>query len=259
MIEALERGWRVLATGLAFALFGLGGLLIWLLYLPLLQLLIRDERNRRRHARSVIQHCFWLFIEFMQVVGILRYRVAGEHKLQRTGLLIVANHPTLIDVVFLISLVRNADCVVKSSLATNPFTRGALRATGYTSNDSGVELVEACIASLRAGNNLIIFPEGTRSVEGHAMRLKRGAANIAVRGRCNLTPVEICCRPLSLTKGLPWWRVPPRRMQFTIEVRDDIAVEPFIVSAGGEALAARRLTDYLRTCFSPEQVHHAGA
>jgi 1-acyl-sn-glycerol-3-phosphate acyltransferase len=259
MIDALERGWRVFATGLAFTLFGVGGLLIWLLYLPLLHLLIRDEGSRRRHSRDVIQACFWLFIEFMRVVGILRYRVEGAHKLQRAGLLIIANHPTLIDVVFLISLVHNADCVVKSSLATNPFTRGALRATGYTSNDSGVQLVDACIASLRSGSNLIIFPEGTRSVAGHDMRLKRGAANIAVRGRCNLTPVEICCRPLSLTKGLPWWRVPPRRMQFTIEVRDDIAVEPFIESAGGEALAARRLTDYLRTYFSPETIHHAGA
>jgi hypothetical protein len=42
--------------------------------------------------------------------------------------MIIANHPSLIDVVFLIGLVRQANCVVKQSLWENPFTRGPVRA-----------------------------------------------------------------------------------------------------------------------------------
>ncbi|MFC4160456.1 lysophospholipid acyltransferase family protein [Chitinimonas lacunae] len=261
MLERLDRYWRVIATAIAFSTFGLGGLLLRLVYFPLLQWLVRQPARRATLSRRAVHRAFRLFIELMRVLGILRYRIEGVERLQRPGLLILANHPTLIDVVFLISLVSNADCVVKASLARNPFTRGPVRATGYICNDSGVGLVEDCIASVRAGSNLIIFPEGTRSVPGQPLRLQRGAANIAVRGQLPITPVRIRCEPPSLTKGLPWWQVPPRRMQFTIVVEDDIAIEPFLDRPDGEALAARELTRYLTDYFSPstETTTHADA
>ncbi|QSQ16365.1 lysophospholipid acyltransferase family protein [Myxococcus landrumensis] len=259
MLERLDYVWRVLATGFCFATFGLGGLALRLLYFPLLSLFVRHKPRRTRLARLAVHYSFRFFIELMRVSGVLRYRVEGVEKLSRSGLLILANHPTLIDVVFLISLVPNADCVVKASLANNPFTRGPVEATGYLCNDSGPELVKACIASVKAGNNLIIFPEGTRTPVSGPMKLQRGAANIAVRGPCDITPVTIECKPLSLTKGLPWWRVPPSKMNFTIVVRDDIAVTPMVEEAQGEALAARHLTERLHTYFSTETQRHAGA
>jgi len=260
MLEKLDRAWRVLATALAFSAFGIGGLLLRLIYFPLLNLLINEQSRRAKLARFTIHRAFKLFIELMRVLGILRYQVRGLDKLQRPGLLILANHPTLIDVVFLISLVPNADCVVKASLARNPFTSGPVRATRYICNDSGAGLVEDCIASVKSGNCLIIFPEGTRTAVDGPMKLQRGAANIAIRGACNITPVTIRCVPLSLTKGLPWWKVPPRRMQFTLEVQDDIAVAPFMEHAAGEIpLAVRQLTDYLHDYFSTEKPANAGA
>lgn len=260
MIAVLDRGWRVIATGIAFSTFGLGGLLLRLVYFPLLDLFVRDAAHKSRLARAMVQRSFAVFIEWMRVLGILRYRIVGAEKLQRDGLLILANHPTLIDVVFLISLVANADCVVKARLARNPFTRGPVRATNYICNDSGAGLIEDCIRSIRAGSNLVIFPEGTRTPLDGSMHLQRGAANIAVRGGIDLTPVLIDCTPRSLTKNLPWWRVPRSRMQFRIEVRDDIAVQPFLDAAHGEpALAARHLTEHLKSYFEVERPAHAGA
>ncbi|MCE9667106.1 1-acyl-sn-glycerol-3-phosphate acyltransferase [Myxococcus stipitatus] len=259
MFEPLDRAWRVVATGISFATFGLGGLGLRLLFFPLLSLFVRERARRTRLARLAVHHSFRFFIEWMRVLGVLRYRIEGVEKLSRPGLLILANHPTLIDVVFLISLVPNADCVVKASLATNPFTRGPIEATGYLCNDSGPGLVQDCIASVKAGNNLIIFPEGTRTPVHGPMKLQRGAANIAVRGPCNITPVTIRCEPLGLTKGTPWWRVPPSRMNFTIVVRDDLDVTALVEGAGGEALAARNLTARLHDYFSQETQGHAGA
>jgi hypothetical protein len=54
----------------------------------------------------------------------MTYQIEGGERLQRDGLLVLANHPTLIDVVCLISLLPNADCVVKRAVACNPFMRG---------------------------------------------------------------------------------------------------------------------------------------
>lgn len=261
MFKRVQHAWRVLATGLAFFAFGLGGLLLRLVFFPTLRLCFWLSRQEEaRFARWAVHHSFRCFVELMRVLGLLSYEVRGLDRLQRQGLLILANHPTLIDVVFLISLLPNADCVVKASLARNPFTRGPVCATNYICNDSGAGLVEDCIHSLRQGGNLIIFPEGTRTPRhGGAIRLQRGAANIAVRGRTDITPIRISCQPLSLGKGQPWWQVPPRRIHFCLEVCEDISVQAFLERADSDALAARQLTDYLHDYFFTENPVHARA
>jgi 1-acyl-sn-glycerol-3-phosphate acyltransferase len=63
--------------------------------------------------------------------------------------------------------------------------------------------------------DLIIFPEGTRTPADGLIRLKRGAAHIAIRGGRNVTPVVICCTPPTLSKSDKWWRMPARPMQFS--------------------------------------------
>lgn len=246
----MNTAWRIVATGLSFLCFGIGGVLLWLLVFPLLSLLVRDRQRRGRLARRLIGRAFASFVELMRFLGVLTYEIRGAEKLQRRGLLVLANHPTLIDVVFLVSLIPDADCVVKSRLARNPFTRGAIAATGYICNDSGAGLVEDCIASVRSGKNLIIFPEGTRTRPG-GPPLQRGAANIAVRGGLDITPVRISCTPPTLSKGQKWYLVPSRRFHMIIDVQDDLRVAPFL-DGTSVPLAARRLTDHLTDYFDLE-------
>lgn len=245
MGECLNRGWRVLATGLCFAVFGLGGLVVRCVVYPVLLLAVRHPGRRQHLSQTVIHHSFRWFVALMRAVGVLSYEVRGMERLQRRGLLILANHPSLIDVVFLISFVRHADCIVKAALARNPFTRGPITAAGFITNSGGVELLEDCLRSLQAGNNLIIFPEGTRTPLQGRVRLQRGAAHVAVKGRIAITPVHIHSSLPMLTKGTPWWQVPQRKPHFTIEVREDIAVEPFCETAPSEVLAARQVTEHL--------------
>lgn len=265
MAEALDRSlgrcWRVAATGFCFSTFGLGGLLMRVLIYPVLQLAVWQPARRSVAVRWVVQHWFRTFVALMTAVGVLTWEVQGREKLQRRGLLVLANHPSLIDIVFLLSLVERPDCIVKGALVKNPFTCGPIRAAGFVTNDAGPGLVEDCVASVRAGNNLVIFPEGTRTpLAGPANKLQRGAANIAVRGGIDITPVRIRCTPPMLPKGQAWWQVPARRAHFTIQVCDDIRVRDFTAAAASDALAARRLTDHLSAYFSREtRREHADA
>ncbi len=256
MSSPLNRGWRIFATGFCFTSFGLGGLLLGLVIFPLIRLTVREPAARRRISRNVIRLAFQLFVEQMRVMGIYTYELRNIERLKRDGLLIVANHPTLIDVVFLMSLVRNADCVVKAALWRNPFTRGPVQAADYVSNGSGPEVVDACIASVRKGSNLIIFPEGTRTVPGCPLSFQRGAGNLAVRGALALTPVYIECSPIMLTKGEKWYRVPLRPPHFVFTVGEDIPVAPYLRSDLPLALAARHLTQDLERHFAQELLRH---
>ena len=259
MFDVVGRYWRVFGTGLSFLAFGVGGLLLQVLVLPPLYLLVWNAPRRRHMAREVIRTAFRWFVGFMNTVGVLRYRWAGLERLDRRGLLILANHPTLIDTVFLIAFVKHADCVVASHLFVNPYTGGPVKAAGYVRNDEGPALLESCLTSLDRTDNLIIFPEGTRTPYDGTIRVKRGAAQVAVRSRRDITPVVITCTPPTLRKGEKWWSVPLRRAYFTIEVRDDIPIRPFIEQSPEPAMAARQLTDHLEQYFTRETRAHAVA
>jgi 1-acyl-sn-glycerol-3-phosphate acyltransferase len=252
MLESIDRAWRTAATGFCFAAFGLGGLLLRCAVFPLLNLAVAQPERRVRWARACIHHAFRCFVGLMKALGVMTCEVRGGERLRRGGLLILANHPTLIDVVLLMALIREADCVVKAALAHNPFTRGPVRAAGFVCNDSGPGMVEDCVQSLRSGNNLIIFPEGTRTPRIGHQPLQRGAANIAVRGQRDVTPVRIRVAPMTLGKGDKWYRVPPRRLHVEFDVGEDIAIAPFLAGGASEAIAARRLTDHLTDYFSVE-------
>lgn len=169
--------WRLVATAASFALFGLGGLCLRLVIFPLLACLPGDAEAHRQRARRTIGRLFWLFIRFMARSGVLTYEVEGAQKLGRPGQMIIANHPSLIDVVFLIGLVRNANCVVKQSLWQNPFTRGPIREAEYISNDGSMDMLDAAGEALRNGQTLVIFPEGTRTPPGQAPAFHRGCGN----------------------------------------------------------------------------------
>lgn len=123
----LDRYWRIFVTGVSFVVFGVGGILLGLLVFPVMNLAIRDRQRRVNAARTVIRCAFRIYIDMMRMIGVLRYEVRGLEKLERGGMLILANHPTLLDTVFLMAFVKNADCIVKGALWNNPFTRGPVR------------------------------------------------------------------------------------------------------------------------------------
>jgi 1-acyl-sn-glycerol-3-phosphate acyltransferase len=253
MVSNLIRYWRVFGAGLGFVAVGIGGVFIF----PVLNIVIRDRQLRSVIARHVIRFTFRSIVGLMRVMGVFRYEISGLERLERHGLLILANHPTLIDIVFLMAFVKRAECIVKSKLWRNPFTHATVRAAAYVRNDDyGVQLIEDCVAAVRRGGNLIIFPEGTRTPANGLVTLKRGAANIAVRAQRNVTPVLIGCAPPMLVKGERWWRLPSRPSHYSIEVQEDIDIRPFIVEAGSDVLAARRLTDHLQGYFTQEKVRH---
>lgn len=246
----LDRWRRGLGTALSFIAFGLGGLTIGLIAAPLLNLLVRDKHRRQRLARRMIQACFASFIDLMRGLGVLDYRLEHIQRLQRPGLLVLANHPTLIDVIFLLAHMPNADCIVKGRLVSNPFTRGPIRAAGYITNSDPQAVLEAAKASLANGNSLVLFPEGTRTTPHRAIKFRRGGANIALRTGKAITPVLIRCTPTTLTKGEPWYHIPPRKFMIHLRVLDDMPINYDNHQPTGQL--ARRLTHRLSDHFNRE-------
>lgn len=248
MLTQLSKLWRLIATAFCFAVFGIGGLLMAAFWLPLYRIIYKEENKRKMACRFAVHLGFKGFIWLMYIVGVVKVDTKGLEKLKTLkGKIIIANHPSLIDVVVLISLIRNADCVVKQSLWQNIFTKGVLRNTGYMSNADPEGLVDECSRSLAQGSNLIIFPEGTRTLPGSTLKFQRGAANLALRSGFNFQQVLIKVSPPALTKGWPWYKVPPRQIHLELIVLDEYDVMPY--RDGNISLSVRKLTRDLEALF----------
>jgi 1-acyl-sn-glycerol-3-phosphate acyltransferase len=247
----LDYYWRLAATGACFAAFGVGGVLLSTLVFPTLRLL--PERNRSLHARWLVHKSFGLFMQLMQAVGVMRFDVVGADRLRNCRhTLVLANHPTLIDIVALVSLMPAATCVVKRTLWKNPFFGGVVRAAGYISNSEPEKLIEDCAEELSAGNALIIFPEGTRSEPGKALHFQRGAAYIALESGMPILPVLIHCDPATLAKNEKWYQIPQRRVHLRIEVLQPVAASLWVQPGDRSPIAARKLSTALEQHFTRE-------
>ncbi|EOT5500587.1 lysophospholipid acyltransferase family protein [Citrobacter koseri] len=252
-LARLDWAWRLVMTGFCFALFGIGGLLLSVVWFNLLLLLVWNPVRRRRLARHSIAASFRAFLTVAKTLGVLDYRIEGSDVLrQEKGCLVVANHPTLIDYVLLASVMPETDCLVKSALLKNPFVSGVIRAADYLINSQADALLPACQQRLDQGDTILIFPEGTRTRPGEKMTLQRGAANIAVRCGSDLRVVTIHCSEHLLDKQSKWYDVPPAKPLFTVEVRERIAIDPFNDANLQEpALAARQLNRHLLLQLQP--------
>jgi 1-acyl-sn-glycerol-3-phosphate acyltransferase len=252
IIQKLSYCWRLFATGFSFFIFGVGGLILWLVVFPILSILPGTRLQKVNRGQRVVHYSFYFFIGLMHKIGIMTYEINGLEKLNRRGQLIIANHPTLIDVVFLISRIKQANCIVKESLWHNPFMRSAILNAGYISNGDPEKMIAECVAWLQSGGTMIIFPEGTRSVSGKPCHFQRGAAVIALQANKIVTPVTLSCYPSTLTKAEHWYQIPKRRFHLAMHVEDDIALDKFI-RIHPNSIAVRRFNQYLQNYFTQQR------
>lgn len=248
----INRAWRLLGTGLSFTVFGVGGLVLALVVFPAISLFSKNEETRTMRARATVNRSFRGFLWLMHCVGVFDFDVDPRCKdslVADGGLIVVANHPTLIDVVQLLAEIRHGNCIVKRALWRNPFLAGVVRATNYISNDDSEALLESCVKALQRGETLVIFPEATRTVPGQPMHLRRGAARVALAARVPMQMVHISCNPSTLTKAEHWFEIPARRPCLRMRVGDRLDISTFGPDTEEPARASRRLTELMRNEF----------
>ena len=248
-----DAAWRVPATGFAFLCIFFGGGVLALALQPVLAIFPGDRRGRTQHA---IHRLFGIYLKGLQLGGLLHLEIEGSERLaQAPGCMVVANHPSLLDVVILMSLIPRAQCIVKHQLWEHRFLGPLMRQAGYISNAlPAEEMIEACSNALQSGESLIIFPEGTRSRPGQPLVLQRGFAHLATMTSAIILPVVITCDPPTLVKGEPWWHIPPRPPLFRIIVGCQMETESFLHNTS-RSLAARHLVSHLGQYFE-ERLEH---
>jgi len=209
--RGLPRWLRTIRESVAFysLLFMLGlACLGWQPCAALLGALLSPDAGRRI-GRAAIGWFWRAYLRVLSASGLCRFDLSDLDTLRGQPPMILApNHPGLLDALLIASRVPDLCCVMKADLAGNVFLGAGARLADYIVNDAPRAMIRSAREDLRRGHPLLLFPEGTRTVEGPVGSLKGGIALIAARARVPVQTLIIETDSPFLGKGWPVWRKP---------------------------------------------------
>ena len=249
--------WRIIAAGISYVVFVFGALLpgLYAIGLALFPLNVESKQSK---VRKAVQYLCYFYVNFMQFLGLITINLECPQQTKLKGHLVISNHSMLIDALLALAYIDNLSCVVKHQLFVNPFTRIPVNLAGYISNRS-TDFIDRACSKIEAGENVLIFPEGTRNSYDTQLDFKRGAANIAVISDCPVLPLIICASPRIVQKGESWYQLPPVKSQVLLRINKPLALNDCINTTIPRTLQYRRLTAFWHNYYLAEITSIAAA
>ncbi|MCA8973121.1 MAG: 1-acyl-sn-glycerol-3-phosphate acyltransferase [Planctomycetes bacterium] len=248
MTEPIQHGWRtpvvraIRMINVAITVWGYTLLtpIGWLGFAVLCTAWRGDPLRRARRLQAIQVRAYRFMHDWLRWCRITHF----DHRWPIPGLptgpcVVIANHPTLMDITAVTAVFGGGCTVVKPSLFHQRLMHRQLAASGHIEGPgrdpiSAGRVVEEMAERLRQGFRAIIFPEGTRSPSGELGRFGRLAFEIACRAEVPLVSLAITCEPVYLSKGVPLFRPPHPTAQLRIEL---LAVDdPKEFASGSRAL-----------------------
>ena len=239
---------QIVAAAISYTVFGIGALLVGLFF-RLLSIVPISPGVKQCWIRWCIHMGCLSFIKLMRALGLLTYSFDIQTMREaQSGYIVMANHPSLIDAVFILAANKDVSCIVKSALWNNFFTGAVVQLAGYIPNNDA-DAVSIAAEKLKAGENILIFPEGTRNEYDEQLDFKRGASNIAVAANAPILPVLIKCNPRALQKGEKWYHIPDGGSHFSIVARNILTLDRCIDTSRPRTIQYRHLTQFLKVYY----------
>jgi 1-acyl-sn-glycerol-3-phosphate acyltransferase len=217
---------------------GLGFLaLLCLLWLPFAMLLnvLLPRRLGQPVGRLLIMAGFRVYLRFLTLFCACRFDLSELDALRAAKpLVLVANHPSLLDAVMIVSRFPDMVCVMKAALMNNILLGAAARLARYIPNHAPLDVVLRAREALREGAHLLIFPEGTRTRRFPVDACTASAGLIAQRARVPLQALLIDFNSPYLGKVWPLWRRPELPLRFRVRLGRRFAPPANVATFGGE-------------------------
>ena len=149
------------------------------------------EIERWRHIQKIMKAAL--------KAGNVELTVTGKENIpEKDGLLLVSNHQGLFDVVALVTAWDKILCAVyKIELKDVPLVKQIAASTKSYAMDredvrQSLTVIQGCTEQLKAGRNVLIFPEGTRSKKGNVMgEFHGGSFKCAVKAKADILPFAV--------------------------------------------------------------------
>ncbi len=183
------------------------------------------RRVAERIGQYVIMVAFRIYLFAVRASGLVKCDLTALDALRGEPLIITTNHPALIDVVLIGSRLPRMVCVLKANLLGNPLLGGGASMAGYISNDSTGNLIRRAATATREGCQLLIFPEGTRTVMDPVNPFKGGFGLVAKKAGVPVQTVFIEASSPFLGKHWPLWKKPDFPLVYRIRLGERFEVK----------------------------------
>ncbi len=231
---------RKTLAALSFVMFFGAGITASLLFFPFLLLLTFSRERQRDFVTRWMSRAYPLFMWWLKTAQLIEYEdleLPPDVPRDRPYVLI-ANHPSLIDVLFCLGWLEGLTTVVKAAWYRSWILRWVVKSTHYVAgpglprDDGDYEpALTRMVEAIQAGRSIVAFPEGTRSPPHVLLKFHRGPFEVACRAGVPLVPLFIGIDNPGLTKGVP---LPVAKMRYTFDWL------PWI-DCGEEGVEARKL------------------
>ena len=212
-----------------FTVFAASYFVVWGLVLSLVCLCVRpflSQRQAHRIARFSMHYLLRSYFAALGLSGLFKVDCSALESLRNErGMIIIANHPCLMDALFVNSRLPNAVSVMKSSVLHNPILFGGAWLGGYIRTDSLARFVAQCERTLGDGGQLLFFPEGTRSMVEPVNTFKEGFALIAQKTGAPIQTVFVNANTSFLSKDWPILKKPPFPLKYRVTLGDRFYME----------------------------------
>jgi 1-acyl-sn-glycerol-3-phosphate acyltransferase len=160
--------------------------LIWFLVLPF-------DRKRK------IMHWMLIYQSYLisMIIPIWKVKIEAREKADRKATyVIISNHQSILDIIIINCLRYRFSWISKIENMKRPVLGWYLTMARYITVDRGnkeskEDMIEQSYSCLMRGTSIMMFPEGTRSVNGEIGFFKRGAFQLAIRANKPILPVVI--------------------------------------------------------------------
>lgn len=212
---------RGILISVMFLIFGTGGIILNYLIFPVVKILYKGDKRLWVYS-DIIYHLWRIFVCILEFCGLIRLNIKNDLDIKNK--IIVSTHPSLVDVLILMSQIPRTTCFVKKELTKNPIIKNIVNSI-FMSNDMELdELVNQSKKMLDAGFNIVIFPMGVRHSKDDHKKIKKGASLIALKSGKNIVPVKMTTTENFLFINEPFYAVGEKRVVFEIERREEINI-----------------------------------
>jgi 1-acyl-sn-glycerol-3-phosphate acyltransferase len=209
-----------------------------------------DKSGRQQHAiaRAWAQTLVWISMSPVEVVGHEKLRHAATA-------VYAANHLSYMDTPVLFAyLPFQFRILAKQSLFKLPFVGWYLQHSGQvpidqSSSRSAIAGLLRGVATLKSGLNLVVFPEGSRTENGHLQPAASGAAFMAIRAGVPLVPLTL----VGTYELLPMHVYNLRPRPLKLIVGDPIPTEG-LTTRDADALTARMYAEIEREYYAKSDI-----
>lgn len=174
-----------------------------------------------RFGRRVNRVWIRFYLRALEAVGAMRFDIGSLDVLEAIDdgpVIIAPNHPRLLDAFLVVSRLSNVVCIMKKDINDNVFLGQAARLAGYIGNDSTVRMIRDSVRTLKRGNHLLLFPEGTRTVREPVNPVTGAVGLIASRAGVPVQTVLIECDSPYLRKGWPLMKRPRLPIRYRVRL-----------------------------------------